>query len=128
MAATDKISGHEGTFTYDSTEMYITTFSLSVAGSTKDVTDSSCTTWKEKIASGFKEWSGTVEGFVLDGTATDTVGAAAASGIFLAETGAQWAGSCIITGKDINLSVDGGDAVKISLTVEGTGALTETNA
>ena len=127
MAATDKISGHEGTFTYDSTEMYITTFSLSVAGSTKDVTDSSCSTWKEKIPSGFKEWSGTVEGFVIDGTATETVGAAAATGIFLAETGVTWTGSCIITSKDISLTVDGGDAVKISLSVEGTGALTESN-
>lgn len=128
MAATDNIAGHEGTVTIGAAEIYITNFSITVEGDPLNVTDSSCTTWEESIPSGFKRWSGSLEGFVKDGTATNTIGAAAAEGVFTAETGVTWTGNLILTNKTISLQVSGGDAVKVAYNFIGTGALTEANS
>lgn len=128
MAATDKVSGVDGALTIGGTTFVLTEFSLEVSGGIIDVTDSSCTDWREKIPSGFKDWRGTAKGFLLDGTATPTVGAAAASCVFTAESGLTYTGDGIVTTKAINLDVPGENAVTVDITIEGAGSLTEANS
>jgi hypothetical protein len=128
MAATDNISGHEGTFSYEGSDIPITAWTLNQTGETKDVTDSSSSTNTERIPEGHTAISGSFEAFVKDGTATPTVGGAAGAFILQAESGITWQGDGIITSKNIVATIKGGDAVKMSLNFEGTGASTETNS
>lgn len=130
MAATDKITGKDGTVTYNSTQIAITDFSVTVEGDVQDVTDSSSASagWEENIPNGFRRWSGSFSGFVLDGTATPTIAGAAASLVLLAETGVTWTGNAILNSKTIDSKVKGTDAVKMTVNFTGTGALTEANS
>lgn len=128
MAATDNISGHEGTFTYNSVVIAVTAWTFDETTEVLNVTDSSSGANSEFIPEGHNTRSGTWEGFVKDGTATPTIGGAAAAAILLAETGVSWTGSVILTGKTVSLQVVGGDAVKMSGTFQITGTWTETNA
>jgi len=127
MASTVTISGAAGTLTYNAAAIPITNWTITQKCDTREVTDSNSSTTSEFIPEGHTQWEGTAEGWVQDGTATPTVGGAAAAATFLAVTGTQWAGSVIVTSKNVALQVKGTDAVKLSLTFQGTGALTETN-
>jgi hypothetical protein len=128
MASTVTISGAVGTVTAGGGAVPVTGWTITQKCDTREVTDSNSSTVSEFIAEGHTEWEGTFEGWVQDGTATLTIGGAAAAGTFLAVTGTQWAGNIIITSKNIVLQVKGSDAVKVSYAFKGTGALTETNA
>ena len=123
-----KISGSAGTATFDSTEYYITAWSCDVSGEVIDVTDSSNTTWSEFLASGFKSWSGSFEGFQETGTADPTVGGAAATLVLELDGSRNYTGSAIITGLGTTVDVPGAEAIKKSYTFQGTGTLTLTNA
>ena len=127
MAATDNVSGHEGTFAIGGS-IYITSWSFTEETETKDVTDSSSGTDSDFIPEGHLTRSGTFEGFVKDGTDTPTIGGAAAEMTLTAETGLTWVGNAILTSKTITLTVKGGEAVKMTGTFQGTGSWDETNA
>ena len=122
-----KISGQAGTATYDTTEQYITGWTVDVAGEVIDVTDSSNTTWNAFIGSGFKSWSGSFEGFQETATADFAIGSAATLTLELDGT-RNYAGSAIITGISTVVDVPGAEAVKKSFTFQGTSTLTLTNA
>jgi hypothetical protein len=92
------------------------------------VTDSSSSSWREKIPNGFSEWKGSAEGFLSTGTAAPVTGAAAAECVFTAETGTTWTGNAIITRVSNALQVGGDTAVTCSIDLEGTGSLTAANA
>jgi len=128
MASTITISGASGTLTAQGGAVPITAWTITQKGDTREVTDSNSGAVSEFIPEGHTQWEGTAEAWVQDGTATLTVGAAAAAGTFLAVTGTQWAGNMILTNKNIGLQIKGTDAVKVSYTFQGTGALTETNS
>ena len=127
MASSEKISGVDGDAVFNSSTVKITGWTLNVSQATKDVTDSSSSSWKEKLPDGFSEWGGTFEGFVIDGTNTQVVGTSATLTL-TAETGVTYAGTAILTSKDLSLTVSGGDAHKVAYSFEGDGVLTETNA
>ena len=126
-----KISGSAGTVYSGTTTVFITAWTADVKGEIIDTTDSSVLTWKTFIANGWKEWSGTFEGFQETGVADLAIGVEAA--LVLGMVGAagaatvKYAGQSIITGVSTNLSVVGTDAVKKSYTFQGTGTLTLTN-
>ena len=123
-----KFSGATGTVTFDSTEIYMTGWTCDVSGEVIDTTDSSNTTWKSFIASGFKEWSGSFEGFQETATADPAIGGTAATIELTLDGTNKYSGSSIITGVSTTLDVVGNEAVKKSYTFQGTGTLTLTNA
>jgi len=120
-----KISGAAGTATFDSTEVLITSWTCDISGETIDVTDSGDTTWMAHIASGFKGWSGSFEGFAIAATADETVGGTAATLSLVAGATDNYSGSAIITGCSTVVDVPGAEAVKKSYTFQGTGTLTQ---
>ena len=120
-----KISGAAGTATFDSTEVLITSWTCDIAGETIDVTDSGDTTWMAHIATGFKGWSGSFEGFAVAGTADEAIGGTAATLALVAGATDNYSGSAIITGVSTVLDVVGTEAVKKSYTFQGTGTLTQ---
>lgn len=130
MPSSTRINGASGAVSYNSTEIYITEWEASVNTTTKDTTDSEDTTWKTKLPNGFKEWSGSFSGWVIDGTDTPVVtgDSAAAELVLTAETGVTFTGNAILTSKKINLQINQGDPVRYTMTFEGDGALTEANA
>lgn len=130
MPSSTRINGASGAVSYNSTEIYITEWEAAVNTTTKDTTDSEDTTWKTKLANGFKEWSGSFSGWVIDGTDTPVVtgDSAAAELVLTAETGVTFTGNAILTGKTINLQINEGDPVRYTMTFEGDGSLTEANA
>jgi predicted secreted protein len=130
MASTSYINGATGALTHGGT-IAITGWTINITTDTIDVTDDSVADgWRQTLPGGFKGWTGTCTGYVLDGTATKAVGAddASAAAVFTAETGVTWTGNALITGKTITLTIDGGDAVGFELTFVGDGILTEANA
>lgn len=130
MPSSTRINGASGAVSYNSTEIYITEWEASVNTTTKDTTDSEDTTWKTKLPNGFKEWSGSFSGWVIDGTDTPVVtgDSAAAELVLTAETGVTFTGNAILTSKKINLQINQGDPVRYTMTFEGDGSLTEANA
>lgn len=123
-----KFSGATGTVTFDSSEIYMTSWTCDVSGEVIDTTDSSNTTWKSFIASGFKEWSGSFEGFQETATADPAIGGTAATIELTLDGTNKYSGSAIITGVSTTLDVVGNEAVKKSYTFQGTGTLTLTNS
>jgi len=123
-----KISGAAGTATFSSTEIYITSWTIDIAGETIDVTDSSNTTWQSHIASGFKGWTGTFEGFQETGAADPAIGGSAASLVLELYGTRNYTGNAIITGVSTVVDVPGAEAAKKSFTFQGDATLTLTNA
>ncbi len=128
MASTITISGAAGTVTAQGGAVPVTAWTINQKCDTREVTDSNSGAVSEFIPEGHTSWDGTFEGFFQDGTASLTVGSAAAAGVFLAVTGTQFSGNIIITSKGVALVVKGTDAVKVSYTFQGTSTLTETNS
>jgi hypothetical protein len=123
-----KISGQAGTATFKGVEYYITGWTVDIEGEVIDVTDSSNTTWKEFLASGFKSWSGTFEGFQETAVTDPTIGGTAASLVLELDGTRNYTGNAIITGVSTSLDVPGAEAVTKTYTFQGTGTLTLTNA
>lgn len=128
MASTDKVSGSTGAVSLAAAAIAITMFEFTETSEAKVVTDSTSSQKTERIPGGIVGFVGRFEGWVLDGTVTPVVGAAAAEAILTAETGLTWTGDIIITSKNVVLQIEGGDAVKWSCDFEGDGALVEANA
>lgn len=103
----------------------ITEWSLEVSGGVIDVTDSSSSTWREKIPNGLKEVRGTMTGFLLDGVISPTKGETIALKLD-ADGDNYWAIDAIISNEGVSLDVPGDSAVVRTHTFEGTGTLTET--
>jgi len=122
-----KISGALGTATIGS-EFYITGWTIEIVGEAIDVTDSSDTTWKTFIPSGFTSWSGTFEGFQETGTADPTAGSTAAELTLELDASRNYVGNAIITLIGTSLSVAGAEAVTKTYAFQGTGSLLLTNA
>lgn len=123
-----KITGSLGSATFNSVAIYITDWNIDIKTDVIPTTDSSNTTWKEFLASGFKEWSGSFSGFQETGTADPTIGGTAATLKLNLDSTRYYQGSAIITGVSTNANVVGTDAVKKTFTFQGTGTLTLTNA
>ena len=126
-----KISGNAGTVKFNSAEIKVTNWKLDVKTETIDTTDSGDSTWKTFLPKGWKEWSGTFEGFQETGTADPAIGTVAAavlamSGTYVSPT-VYYSGSIIITSIGTTTAVTGTDAVKKSFAFQGTGAVTLTN-
>lgn len=123
-----KISGVDGACTLGGT-ILITAWTVVIDGEVLDVTDSGDATWKTFLPGGFTSWSGSFEGFVATGDAGGkTVGGAAAELVLTAASGVTWTGDAILTQQATNLTVVGGEAVKVAYTFQGTGTLTPVNA
>lgn len=128
MAATDKISGEDGALTVEGgTAFLLTEWTVTETGGVQEVTDSGSAGVIERIPNGYLDWSFTAKGFLIDGTATPTVGGAAAACVFTAKTGTTYTGNAIITSKAIALAVATEEAVTVDITGVGAGALAESN-
>ncbi len=123
-----KINGSAGTATFDSTEILITSWTVDITGEVINTTDSSDTTWMSNLASGFKSWTATCEGFQITGTADPAIGGAAASLVLELDGSRDYTGNAICTGINTVADVPGAEAEKKSFTFTGDGALTLTNA
>ncbi len=119
-------SGTGGKVSYGVTDWNIDKWSVTKKGAVANVTDSGSTTWEDFIASGFTSWTATFEGFLKSGVAKPTFHSSIAF-VFTVATGVTMSGSGIITDEGTTLEVNGTNAVKVSFTVQGTGALTEAN-
>jgi len=117
-------SGTAGAFSYGGSDYPCTNWSVTQTAQVADVTDSSSSTWKDFIASGFAGWTFTVEGFLKSSAATPALGASAAL-IFTLDTGQTYSGNGIITSKQVAVQVDGTEGVKVTLSGTGNGAITE---
>jgi len=117
-------SGVNGAFSYGGSDYPCTNWSVTQTAQVADVTDSSSSTWKDFIASGFNGWTFTVEAFLKASAATPAIGASAAL-VFTLDTGQTYSGNGIITSKGVTLAVDGTTGVKVSLSGTGNGAITE---
>jgi len=104
----------------------ITAFSYTATAQVADVTDSSSTTWKDFIASGFDDFSGTFEGFLKSGINPPSFGSSISFGFYETDS-ASATGSGVLTSKAVTLNVDGTEAVKVSYSFKGTGTITEAN-
>jgi len=128
MASSTKMTGADGAVSIGGTVVAITDWEISISTDTKDVTDSTSSTWKETLANGFKGWSGSFSGWYLDGTLSEVVTTGVAeAGIFTSEAAVTLTGNLNITSKSIACTIDGGDAVKASYQFVCDGALTEAN-
>lgn len=121
-----KISGKDGSVSYDSTTIKITNWSLTKSIATKDVSDSGSTSGKDFIVDGLYEWSGSFEAFIEGGTAQPALGSSATLEL-IADSNVKWSGSAILTSEGDNLQVVEGDALKATYDFQGTGALTKTD-
>ena len=120
-----KLSGAAGGATFDGTPVLITGWTVDITGGISDSTDSGDTTWKTFLASGYKEWSGTFEGFAIAGTEDAAIGGTAATLLLTAGATDTYTGSAILTGVSTTVDVPGEELVKKSYTFQGTGTLTQ---
>ena len=127
MASTDKVSGSTGAIDLGGGAVAIVSWEFTETSEAKVVTDSTSSAKTDRLPGGVVGFVGRCEGWVLDGTVTPVVGAAAATITMTAESGLTFAGSGILTSKNVITQLEGGDAVKWALDFEGDGALTETN-
>ena len=128
MAATDKISGEDGALTVaGGTTFLLTAWTVTETGGVQEVTDSGSSAVIERIPNGYLDWSFTAEGFLVDGTATPTIGAAAAECVFTAMSGTTYTGNAIITSKVISLAVASEEATTVAITGVGAAGLSESN-
>lgn len=123
-----KINGAGGTAKFDTTEIFILSWTLDITGETINVTDSSNLTWEAHIASGFKGWSGTFEGFQMTGTPDPAIGGSEAELILEFASGRDYTGNAIVTSVGTTVDVPGTDGVKKSFTFQGTDDVALTNA
>jgi len=108
----------------------ITAWTLTVKCDTREVTDSNSSTNSEFIPEGHTQWEGTFEGWVADGTVTNTIGAAtsATTLVLTMASGHTFTGDAVLTAKTMSLQVKGTDAVKVAYSFQCHGTLTEANA
>lgn len=123
-----KINGSGGTATFSSTQIHIISWTLDITGETINVTDSSNSEWEAHIASGFKGWSGTFEGFQLTGTADPAIGGNPAELVLEFASGRDYTGDAIVTSVGTTVDVPGTEAVKKTFTFQGTEDVALTNA
>ena len=135
MAATGIVAGVDGSITYTSGyTTKVTSWQITVAVEDVDTTALG-DDWRSRIP-GLQEWSGTYTALIdtdqFTGSVGDLgIGAAAASADFIfdepASTDGKLAGSIVITGVDVGVSVGSG-ASTATFTFVGSGALTLTEA
>jgi len=106
--------------------MNITDWEANIETDAKNVTDSS-STYDENIPGGFIRASGSFSGFVLDGYKRPAVGSSYTLQLNYNATD-YWSGTAIIISQNPALTVNSGEAVKITLNFVGTGQFAETNA
>ncbi len=119
-------SGTGGKVSYGGVNWDIEKWSVTKKGVVANVTDSGSSTWEDFIASGFQSWTFTFEGFLKSGVAKPTFHTSVAL-VFTVATGVTLTGNGIITDEGTTLEVNGTNAVKVSFSGQGTGALTEAN-
>jgi len=121
-----KISGSEGAVTYDSGTVDITEWGLTIDAPIFDSTDSSSDGWREKTATGWKNWTGTFSGWLQGGVAAEALGSAATL-VLTAATGITFTGSAILTQMNPTANIAEGTGIPVAYTFEGTGELTQAN-
>ncbi len=123
-----KIAGDAGLVTYDSNTVDVTSWSVDQTAEVQNVTDSGSAAVNEYIPNGYTDWTASFEGWVQTADAGGEAIGSAATLILTAKASVTWTGSAIITGRTVLTNVNGTDAVKISYTAQGSGALTIVNA
>ena len=120
------ISGSNGTVTYNSADVPITSWEVTQEEDVINTTDSGNSGWETNIAKGIKRWTASFEGFYKTADTGAALGTDA-SLVLLADTGITYTGNAIITSKVTTTDVPGTDGVVIAYEATGNGALTEAN-
>jgi len=105
----------------------ITGWSLEETAEAIDVTDSSNTTWKAFLASGFTSATGTVEGFLLTGANKPALGTSLTVK-FDMDGSNYYSGSGIFTSDATVVNIPGTEAIQVTYNVQMTGTVTPTFA
>lgn len=100
----------------------ITGWDIDLKSDVADVTDSESGEWKERIVAGQKEWSGKYTGFYADQQGTPPLASSLAAEFDIDATNG-WSGTAIFDAASIGVKVPGADAVSVSGTFQGSGAL-----
>jgi len=122
------ISGRYGSVVFSGGQTTIKSWSLNYTADLYDSTNFDDSTGGKSYVSGFTGWSGSFEGFF---SATGNTAVPGTTGTLTLKTSATgttdlWNGSAIITGMDVNTTVDG--LVTQSYNFQGTGALATSTA
>ena len=138
MADGDVLNGLDGSFYYGdaafatATELPVTNVNVTQRGSVISTPDSeSSAGWADKVPGKFKEWSGSCEGYVKEGQTELVVNAEIEVHFAASDESANecyWSGAAVVTEIGIAIPIPGDEAVKRTISFEGTGALTKTEA
>ncbi len=129
MALGDNISGSDGMVKYGATptEIKITKWNIKKKTSGPvPVNDSGSGGNMTNLPAKLVGFDGSFEGFLKKGVAGPTFNSVVA-GEFYVDDNIKYEGDIIIGEEDINVAVDGTDAVKVGFSFEGTGELTKTD-
>lgn len=102
----------------------ITQWDLKQGSETADVTDSESGNWKENMVTGHKSWSGTYSGFLPNKSSELPLGVSLAVQLDV-DANNSWSGTAVFNEASIGTKVVGADAVTVSGSFTGTGALTK---
>ena len=117
-----KLSGEGGLLSSGGTDFAITNWEVTTSEPVLDVTDSSHSGWTQKLAKGIKNWTGTATakfdtGETYPGLGTDT------ALVFTRDTGSTLSGNAILGETTHTTDIPGEEAILISFSFEGNGAL-----
>jgi len=119
-----RFAGKAGSITNAGTNIAITSWEIDAKGDAIDVTGMDDAGVKQFLA-GLTEWSGSFEGFAEGTVAASAPGSAITAGVFASSVTAgapKLTGTGFVTGCKVASAVEG--AVKVSVTFQGSGALT----
>lgn len=102
----------------------ITQWSVDVNSEIADVTDSESGEWKENIVTGHKSWSGSYSGFLPNNSSDLPINQELAVELVV-DSNNSFAGNAIFTNAKVDTKVPGADAVAVSGSFTGNGALTK---
>ena len=130
--ANANLTGKTATFTFASSEIDITNFTVSITGGVLEVTDSadSASTYNRNVPEKFANWSatGTYKLKAADGTPTiHAEGSFVGSGAAAATAVRTYTGEAAITGIEADFPIINGSVATGTITVTGTGELTIVN-
>jgi|GEM_PF-1551385 len=105
----------------------ISEWNLNINSEYAEVTDSESGDWKEKIVSGHKDWDGDFNGFEYEGAELPPISEALDVELDISSA-MYYSGNAIFNSVKTGVKVAGSDAVTVSGTFQGNGALIKTKA